>query len=62
MKQMSQQFQNQGMGGQYGQNDMGADAFDLNSLLGGMRGGYNAGYSNTDTMTLNSYQNTLKYN
>lgn len=58
MKQMSQQLtQNQNIGGnQYGPNDGGADAFDLNSLLGGMRGGgYNGGYSNTDTLTLNSY-------
>lgn len=54
---MTQQLnQNQGNINQFGQSDMGADAFDLNSLLGGMRGGgYNTGYSNTDTMTLNSY-------
>ena len=63
MKQMSQQLtQNVSMGpglNQFGgAGDGSADAFDLNSLLGGgglTRGGFGGGFSNTDTMTLNSF-------
>lgn len=75
MKQMSQQLtQNAGIG--QGQSQFGgagegggADTFDLNSLLGGgglgggRVGGYNGGgQSNTDTITLNSFQTNSKYN